>query len=100
MEILTGSICLSNIPKEQMKKVICKDGVERIYLNVAVVEKEKVGQFGDTHFISCSPKKELRKDGVNYIIGDLKRYEPQPIAPTPEQINDAPPVGPADDLPF
>ena len=33
--ILTGSICLSDIPREQMKKVVCKDGKERIYLNVA-----------------------------------------------------------------
>ena len=100
MEIITGSICLSNIPKEQMKKVMCKDGVERIFLNIAVIEKKEKGKFGDTHFVSCSPKEEERKDGVNYIIGDLKKYDPQPITPTPEQINAAPSVSPEDDLPF
>lgn len=33
MSSLFGSICLSEIPREQMKKVMCKDGKERIYLN-------------------------------------------------------------------
>ena len=28
MAILSGSICLSDIPREQMKKIKCKDGVE------------------------------------------------------------------------
>ena len=99
MEILTGSICLSNIPKDQMKKVMCKDGVERIYRNIAVIEREKVGQYGDTHFVSCSPKQELRKEGVNYIFGDLKRFVPKSSAPTSEDINNAPPIN-EDDCPF
>lgn len=53
--ILTGSICLSDIPREQMKKIKCKDGVERIYVNVAVIERKEKSQFGHTHFITCSP---------------------------------------------
>lgn len=57
MAILSGSICLSEIPREQMKKVMCKDGVERIYVNVAVIERKEKSQFGHTHFITCSPKK-------------------------------------------
>lgn len=100
MDILTGSICLSNIPREQMKKVMCKDGIERIFINIAVIERKEKSQYGDTHFVSCAPKKDERKDGVNYVIGDLKRYEPQPSSPTPEQINAAPPISPSDDLPF
>ena len=99
MEILTGSICLSNIPKEQMKKVMCKDGVERIFLNVAVIEKKEKGKFGDTHFVSCSPKKEDRKENVNYIIGDLKRLEMTSNTPSTEQIDNAPSVDDSD-LPF
>ena len=31
MSSLFGSICLSDIPREQMKKVMCKDGKERIF---------------------------------------------------------------------
>lgn len=66
--ILTGSICLSDIPREQMKKVVCKDGKERIYLNVAVIERKEPSQFGHTHFITCAPKQEERKEGTQYIL--------------------------------
>lgn len=96
---LTGSICLSDIPREQIKKVLCKDGVERLYLNIAVIETQN-SKFGDTHFISCSPKKEERKEGVNYIIGNLKPLVPKNMAPTAEDIANADPVGANDDLPF
>ena len=74
--ILTGSICLSDIPREQMKKVVCKDGKERIYLNVAVIERKEPSQFGHTHFITCAPKQEERKEGTQYIFGDFKEYRP------------------------
>jgi hypothetical protein len=99
MEIITGSICLSNIPREVMKKVKCKDGIERVFLNIAVIERKNKGKFGDTHFVTCAPREEERIDGVNYIIGDLKLYEPQPSGPTPDEIEAAPPAS-ADDLPF
>jgi hypothetical protein len=98
--ILSGSICLSEIPREQMKKVKCKDGTIKIYLNVAVIERKEKSQFGSTHFITCSPKKEERKDGVNYIIGDLKEYIMQSNAPSPEEVNASPTIGPDDDMPF
>ena len=98
-----GSICLSDIPRSQMKKVMCKDGKEKIYLNIWVGERKEPVTFGNntfTHYISCSPKKEERKDGENYFIGDLQTYNPQPSAPTPEQIQAAPSVSEDDDLPF
>lgn len=100
--MLLGSICLSDIPKEVMKKVMCKDGKERIFLNISVCERKTPATFGDktyTHFISCAPKKDERKEGVNYFIGDLQTYEPQPRTPTAEQIANAPSVT-DDDLPF
>lgn len=68
MSSLFGSICLSEIPREQMKKVMCKDGKERIFLNIWVGERKEPATFGSntyTHYVSCSPKKEERKDGVN-----------------------------------
>lgn len=99
MAILSGSICLSDIPREQMKKIKCKDGVERIYVNVAVIERKEKSQFGHTHFITCSPKKEERVEGRNYICGDLKEFVPQNTSPSPEDINNAPSVS-DDDLPF
>lgn len=100
MSSMYGSICLSDIPKEQMKKVKCKDGQERIYLNVRVVERKQPSQYGHTHFITCEPKKEERKEGVNYIFGDLKEWSSVANKPTAEDINNAPTVGEDDDLPF
>ena len=102
MALLIGSICLSQIPRSEMKRIKCKDGVERVFLNVAVVERKEKSQFGDTHFITCAPKKEERKEGVNYIIGDLKLWDPEPQMPTTEEIAAAPPIPANDDsdLPF
>ena len=102
MALLIGSICLSNIPRSEMKKILCKDGIERIFLNVAVVERKEKSQFGDTHFITCAPKKEERKEGTSYIFGDLKVWNPEPQMPTAEEIAAAPPIPPMDDseLPF
>ena len=98
MAILSGSICLSDIPREQMKKIKCKDGVERIYVNVAVIERKEKSQFGNTHFITCSPKREERVEGTRYIFGDLKEFVPQNTSPSPEDINNAPSVSQDDDL--
>lgn len=107
--ILTGSICLSEIPREMMKKVKCKDGKERIYLNIAVIAKKTPQTFTNdgvartyTHFISCAPKKEERVDGVNYIIADLETKTFTPQTPSPEDVSNAPAVAPGDnvDLPF
>ena len=98
--ILTGSICLTDIPKEQIKKVLCKDGVTRAFLNVAVITKKQPQTFTNdgvsrtyTHFVSCAPKKEERKDGVNYIIGDLETRTFAPQAPTAEDVANAPAYG-------
>ena len=100
---LFGSICLSDIPREQMKKVMCKDGVERIYVNVFIGERKEPSRFGNnvfTHFVSCAPKKEERVDGKSYFIGDLQTHNPQPSTPTAEQVASAPTVSADDDLPF
>lgn len=103
MSNLFGSICLSDIPREQMKKVMCKDGKERIFLNIFIGEKKEPQTFGTrtyTHYVSCSPKKEERIEGVNYFIGELETFTPQPTAPTSEQVSAAPALTADDDLPF
>ncbi len=103
MSSLFGSICLSEIPREQMKKVMCKDGKERIFVNIFIGEKKTPQTLGNqtyTHSVSCAPKKEERKEGTNYYIGDLQTYNPQPNTPTAEQINAAPSVSDDDELPF
>lgn len=103
MSNLFGSICLSNIPREQMKKVMCKDGVERIFVNIFIGEKSNPQEFNGrkyTHSVSCAPKREERIDGVNYYIGDLQTYNPEPSMPTAEQIEQAPSVSQNEDMPF
>lgn len=103
MSNLFGSICLSDIPREQMKKVMCKDGKERIFLNIFIGEKKAPLEFNGrkyTHFVSCAPKQEERIEGKNYYIGELQTYTPQQSMPTAEDVQAAPSVSPDDDLPF
>ena len=100
---IKGSICLSDIPKSQIKAVTHKDGTVKKWLNIKVVEKKEVGKYGDTHFISCAPKKEEQIEGEKYIIGNAKLHERQPSAPSFDDVNNAPIApdnGDSDDLPF
>ena len=104
-----GSLCLSDIPKKEIKVVKCKDGVERFYLNISVHENNepKVSQEGkliSDHFISCAPKKDERDPNTNYIIGNLRTWEQQSnnTIPSAEEIAQAQSYDPANngDLPF
>lgn len=99
-DMMYGSLCVSEIPKELFKKVACKDGKERIFLNLKICKRKEVGQYGHTHFISVEPvDKAERKEGINYICGDLKEYVPKNEGPSPEDIDAAPPAD-DDSLPF
>lgn len=90
MDVLhIGSICLSDIPESEIKKIKCRDGKERLYVNIKVVKRKSVAENGDTHFISCEPKQEQRKEGVKYIFGNLKPLVLQPQGPTVEEIEKA-----------
>lgn len=86
-----GSICLSNIPEEQI--VTAKNGKK--YLNISINERQETSQYGHTHYIRMKDKKD---DKVVYI-GELKpsQYDnPQPQkqeTPQQEEIVD-------NDLPF
>lgn len=111
MALLYGSICLSDIPRELIKKVRCNDGKERVYLPISIVEKKQPKSFTDdsgrtrtfTHFVSCAPKQEERRQDVApgyYILGDLQTYQQQiTVQPTAEQIANAP-TADDDDLSF
>lgn len=76
---LKGSICLSDIPKELIRRVTCKDGRVRSYLDVAVMQRREPKSFQRdwgvqtiTHYISCAPPAAQRVEGQNYFIGDLE----------------------------
>lgn len=108
-KFLTGSICLSDIPKQLIKRVMCQDGTERLYLNVAVMERREPKTFEGrdgkpsrtlTHFISCAPPKDKREEGVNYFIGDLEtRGEAIAAPPAAIDIESAPSAN-ISELPF
>lgn len=87
---LYGSICLSDIPRELIKEH--ENG--RRYLNIEIKELATPSKFGATHAIKASVKREDRKEGVNYFIGNLKpsQYgnQPKPEAPAPRPIQSDP----------
>ena len=106
-----GSINLSKANKAgQIKKVTLRDGTTALFLQLAIIEKKEPKSFTDdktgrtrtyTHFVSCAPPKDKQVDGVDYLIGDMQTYEPQPVdAPTDEQIAAAEAVEETDELPF
>lgn len=81
-----GSICLSDIPRELFKRA--QNG--KVYVNIKVVRRKEISEYGDTHFISCEPARvEDRKEGVKYICGNLKEWQSLK-EPTPEEIDAAP----------
>lgn len=94
-DFLTGSICLSDVPKELFKKA----GNGKIYLSIGVSERKEVSVYGDTHNIIALKPKEQRTDGeLPLYIGNLKKFAPVK-PPTVEEINSAPPANEGD-LPF
>jgi len=103
-EFFYGSLCLSDIPKRLIKRVKCKDGIERSYLDIKVIKRKEPSQYGHTHFVSCEPKDQQdRVEGEKYIFGDLKEYTGQqkqyvPATPSYEEVYRAPEV--ESDLPF
>ncbi len=95
--VLLGSICLTDIPRESIK-VVEKNGKK--YLNLAVIEMSEPSKFGDTHFISCAPKKEERKEGVNYIIGNFRKYVERTEHISQSDIDNSASLDDNDELPF
>ena len=101
----TGFICLSDIPKELIRKA--ENG--KLYLSISIgnsIDKEtgaiRVDDKGNDYWLSCSPKKEEQKEGVNYFIGKLKTYKPQPSVQSAADVQASPVAAQedVDNLPF
>lgn len=106
---LRGSLCLSDIPKELIKK----GNNGKLYLNINVWAKREPfvfkGSDGSvrtyTHTIQCACPKEKQRTDVPkgyYYIGDLETRESQPSAPSYENVENAPAAssGNVENLPF
>lgn len=102
---LTGSICLTDIPKELIKEYNGKK-----YLNVAVGTRKEAKTFTNkdgssrtlTHYMTCAPRQDQRKEGVNYFIADFEERNTKTTstAPSVSDIDDAQTTTKIDDLPF
>jgi hypothetical protein len=102
MRILKGSINLSKIDKA---KIIA--GAKGSYLNVSIMVKDELDQYGNIGFISQDTTKEEREQGIKgTILGNIKDLpgkSPAPVQHYSEELsNKIPPpvVNLADDLPF
>lgn len=89
-----GSLCLSDIPRRLIK--VADNGKK--YLNISVVERKEVGKYGETHFITASCKKEEQIEGEKRFIGGIQPYAKK--SPTPQDVEQMPPLAADDDLPF
>ena len=96
--LILGSICLSDIPKEKIKAAT--NGKK--YLNICIAERREPDQYDNTHTIYVSQDKEERDAKTNKCyIGSGRAYNPQPAAATPEAVDQMPPADVDDlDLPF
>lgn len=64
MKVLSGSICIDDLDKSAI--VTASNG--KRYISINVVERKKVGKFGETHFIS----QYVKGAEQNPIIGNMK----------------------------
>ena len=99
-EFITGSICVSDIPKSAIKKA--DNG--KLYINIVIAERREEGKYGETHTIYMSQSREERDAKMEKCyIGNGKAYQPKEVTPiTTEAIEEAPVISDAeaDDLPF
>lgn len=97
MGLINCSVCLSDIPKDKIKEG--RDG--RKYLNICVAERRTPDQYDNTHTIYVSQDKDERiAKAEKKYIGSGRAYNPQPVAATPEAVEQMPSAGYVDDLPF
>lgn len=97
-DFITGSICVSDIPKSAIKKA--NNG--KLYISIVVAERKEVGSYGETHTIFMSQTKEERDAKMaKCYIGSGQAYQPQPEVVTAADIENLPSAEVQEsDLPF
>ena len=111
-QLITGSICLSDIPKDKIQTG--KNGKK--YLNICISELQNVSPYGDTHTIYVSQSAMDRQakapkvyigHGKNYAAAQAPQaappqmpanpfYQPPAAAPVNTRVSS----GSDDDMPF
>jgi len=98
MDFIQISICLSDIPREKIK--LHENGKK--YVNIICASRKEKGKYDETHTVFMSQTKEERERGAEkQYIGSGKALSSQQQQPvTPEAIDNLPPIGDDNDLPF
>lgn len=95
-ELINVGICLSDIPKNQIKRA--KNG--KAYANIVVAERRETDQYGNTHTVYMNQTKEERQANMDRIyIGQGKGVAFNSVGSV-ENIQSLPSVDEYDDLPF
>jgi hypothetical protein len=98
-EILSGSINLNLIKKENIKEVTLKDGSTAKFLNINISINNEVDQYGNVAGLTISQTQEERQAKTKKVyLGNLKRV----WSDTPPKLEDSASNGEIDDqsLPF
>jgi hypothetical protein len=96
-EILSGSINLNLIKKENIKEVTLKDGSTAKFLNINISINNEVDQYGNVAGLTISQTQEERQAKTKKVyLGNLKRVWSDAPAPTLEESKQQN----NDDLPF
>jgi hypothetical protein len=73
-EILSGSINLNLIKKENIKEVTLKDGSTAKFLNINIAINNEVDQYGNVAGLTISQSQEERQAKTKKVyLGNLKR---------------------------
>jgi len=73
-EILSGSINLNLIKKENIKEVTLKDGSTAKFLNINIAINNEVDQYGNIAGLTISQSQEERQAKTKKVyLGNLKR---------------------------
>jgi hypothetical protein len=84
-EILSGSINLNLIKKENIKEVTLKDGSTAKFLNINISINNEVDQYGNVAGLTISQSQEERQAKTKKVyLGNLKRVWSDAPAPTLE----------------
>ena len=95
-EILSGSINLNLIKKENIKEVKLKDGSTAKFLNINITVNNEVDQYGNVAGLTISQTQEERQAKTKKVyLGNLKRVWSD--TPPALEVNK---IETSDDLPF
>jgi len=86
-EILSGSINLNLIKKENIKEITLKDGSTAKFLNINITINNEVDQYGNVAGLTISQSQEERQAKTKKVyLGNLKRVWSDAPAPTLEKL--------------